>query len=50
MIADAIARRADNIDVQYNRQLGYPTQISLDYSFQQADEELYLTIENFQAL
>nr|WP_044501101.1 DUF6174 domain-containing protein [Nostoc sp. PCC 7107] len=50
VIADAIARRADNIDVQYKNQLGYPRQISIDYSFQQADEELYLTIENFQAL
>ncbi|MBU7583131.1 MAG: hypothetical protein KAF91_09525 [Nostoc sp. TH1S01] len=50
VIADAIARKADNIDVQYNNQLGYPTQISIDYSFQQADEELYLTIENFQTL
>lgn len=50
VIADAIARRADNIDVQYNSALGYPTQISIDYSFQQADEELFLTIENFQEL
>ncbi|MBE9206570.1 hypothetical protein IQ244_08585 [Nostoc sp. LEGE 06077] len=50
VIADAIARKADRIDVQYNRKLGYPTQISIDYSFQQADEELFLTIENFQAL
>ncbi|OCQ96060.1 hypothetical protein BCD64_11930 [Nostoc sp. MBR 210] len=50
VIADAIARKADNIDVQYNSKLGYPTQIAIDYDFQIADEELYLTIENFQAL
>jgi len=50
VIADAIARRADNIDVQYNSALGYPTQINIDYSTQQADEELYLTIENFKKL
>lgn len=50
VIVDAIARRADRIDVQYNGQRGYPTQISIDYSFQIADEELFLTIENFQTL
>ncbi|WP_242051660.1 DUF6174 domain-containing protein [Nostoc sp. FACHB-280] len=50
VIADAIARRADNVEVTYNSQRGYPTQISIDYSFQQADEELFLTIENFQEL
>ncbi|WP_242048522.1 MULTISPECIES: DUF6174 domain-containing protein [Nostocaceae] len=50
VIADAIARRADNVDVTYNSRRGYPTQISIDYSFQTADEELFLTIENFQTL
>ncbi|MCC5636519.1 DUF6174 domain-containing protein [Nostoc sp. CHAB 5844] len=50
VIADAIADKADNIDVQYNPKLGYPTQIAIDYDFQIADEELYLTIENFQVL
>jgi hypothetical protein len=49
-IADAIARKADSIDVQYNSKLGYPTQINIDYSSQIADEELYLTIEDFKAL
>ncbi|MEC4887754.1 MAG: DUF6174 domain-containing protein [Scytonema sp. PMC 1070.18] len=46
-IRDAIARRADSINVQYNPSFGYPTQINIDYSRQMADEELFLTIENF---
>jgi hypothetical protein len=50
VISDAIARKASNIDVQYNPQRGYPTQINIDYNRQVADEELYLTIENFKAL
>lgn len=50
VILDAIARKADSIDVQYNTKLGYPTQINIDYNRQTADEELYLTIENFQIL
>jgi Family of unknown function (DUF6174) len=50
VIADAIAHKASNLDVQYNPQFGYLTQINIDYNSQQADEELYLTIENFQPL
>lgn len=50
LIQDAINRRADRLDVDYNARLGYPTQISVDYSFQIADEEIYLTIENFQVI
>lgn len=50
VIADAIARKAFDLDVQYDSQLGYPTQININYDSQIADEELYLTIENFQVL
>ncbi|RCJ19010.1 hypothetical protein A6S26_28020 [Nostoc sp. ATCC 43529] len=50
LIQDAINRRAERLDVDYNARLGYPTQISIDYSFQIADEEIYLTIENFEEL
>jgi hypothetical protein len=50
VIADAIARRADNIEVTYNSQFGYPTDIAIDYDFQIADEELFLTISDFQVL
>lgn len=47
VIRDAIARRADSIDVKYNSTLGYPTQINIDYNRQIADEELFITVENF---
>lgn len=50
VIQDAIARRAFSLNVRYSSSLGYPTQINIDYDSQIADEELYLTIENFQKI
>ncbi len=50
VIQDAINRKASNLDVEYNAKLGYPTKINIDYSSQIADEEIFLTIENFQEL
>ncbi|BAY22191.1 hypothetical protein NIES2100_19540 [Calothrix sp. NIES-2100] len=50
VIQDAIARQAFSLDVNYSARYGYPTQINIDYNAQIADEELYLTIENFQVL
>ncbi|MBD2692239.1 DUF6174 domain-containing protein [Anabaena catenula] len=50
VVKDAIARKADSLTVKYNPKLGYPTQINIDYSAQMADEELYLTVENFKVL
>ncbi|HLO83808.1 MAG TPA: DUF6174 domain-containing protein [Nostocaceae cyanobacterium] len=50
VIKDAIARKASSLTVQYEPKFGYPTQISIDYSAQIADEELYLTVENFEVL
>ncbi|MFN6563807.1 MAG: DUF6174 domain-containing protein [Nostoc sp. ChiSLP01] len=50
VIQDAIARRASNLDVNYSPRLGYPTQINIDYNSQIADEEIYLTIENFEQI
>ncbi|MDJ0616081.1 MAG: DUF6174 domain-containing protein [Calothrix sp. MO_192.B10] len=49
-IRDAIARRADRVDVEYDRTLGYPTNIAIDFSFQIADEELFITVENLEVL
>jgi hypothetical protein len=49
VIKDAIKRKASSLTVEYAK-LGYPTQINIDYSAQIADEELYLTVENFQVL
>ncbi len=50
VIQDAINRRAFSLNVRYDTRLGYPTQIDIDYESQIADEELYLTIENFQEI
>ncbi|MEH1963205.1 MAG: DUF6174 domain-containing protein [Nostoc sp.] len=50
VIQDAINRKAFSLNVQYSPKLGYPTQINIDYNSQIADEEKYLTIENFQKI
>ena len=48
LIQEAINRRAAKITVTYHAQYGYPKQISVDYDQRMADEELYLTINNFK--
>lgn len=50
VIQDAIKRKASNLDVEYNAKFGYPTKINIDYDSRIADEEIFLTIENFQEL
>ncbi|WP_353930343.1 DUF6174 domain-containing protein [Okeanomitos corallinicola TIOX110] len=50
LIRDGIARKADSLNVNYEPKAGYPTQISIDYSQQQADEELYLNVDKFEVL
>jgi hypothetical protein len=50
VIKDGINRKAANLTVNYDPKLGYPTQINIDYDFQIADEELYLTVENFEVI
>ncbi|MDZ8236564.1 MAG: DUF6174 domain-containing protein [Nostoc sp. ChiQUE01a] len=50
VIQDAINRQAYSLDVDYSPRLGYPTQINVDYNSQIADEEIYLTIENFEEI
>ncbi len=50
VIQDAINRKAFNLDISYDPKLGYPTQINIDYDSQIADEEIFLTIENFQQI
>ncbi|MDZ7958638.1 MAG: DUF6174 domain-containing protein [Aulosira sp. DedQUE10] len=50
VIRDAIAKKAFSLTVNYNKKLGYPTQINIDYNSQMADEELYLTIEDFKEI
>ncbi|MCC5669778.1 DUF6174 domain-containing protein [Nostoc sp. CHAB 5784] len=50
VIQDAIKRKAFSLNVRYNARFGYPTQIDIDYNSQIADEERYLTIENFKVI
>lgn len=50
MIQDAINRKAFSLNVRYSARFGYPTQIDIDYDSQIADEEKYLTIENFKEI
>ncbi|MEH1832373.1 MAG: DUF6174 domain-containing protein [Nostoc sp.] len=50
VIQDAINRKAFSLNVEYNARFGYPTKINIDYNSQIADEEKYLTIENFKVI
>jgi len=50
VIQDAINRKAFSLNVRYSARFGYPTQIDIDYDSQIADEEKYLTIENFKEI
>ncbi|WP_392481997.1 DUF6174 domain-containing protein [Nostoc sp. C110] len=50
VIQDAINRQAYSLNVSYSPKFGYPTKIEIDYDSQIADEEIYLTIENFQEI
>ncbi|MEH2118832.1 DUF6174 domain-containing protein [Nostoc sp.] len=50
VIQDAINRKAFSLNVRYNPQYGFPIQIDIDYNSQIADEEKYLTIENFKVI
>ena len=41
---------ADSVTVEYDETLGFPTQVTIDFDQQAADEEIYLTISEFEAL
>jgi hypothetical protein len=41
---------AEEITVVYDPTYGYPSSIAIDYIKQAADDELYLTVENFEVL
>ena len=41
---------ADTVTVTYDDAYGYPKEVSIDFEQQAADEEIYLTISNFEAL
>jgi len=46
----ALYRSPNSMNVQFDPELDYPTQISIDYSAMIADEEIYLTIRDLQPL
>lgn len=44
------AKNADQITVTYDSTYGFPVDVSIDFSQQMADEELYLNVTGFEAL
>ena len=47
VIEDAINQGADEIKVEYNADLGYPTRIDIDFIKMAVDDEITYTISNF---
>jgi hypothetical protein len=47
VIEDAINQNADEIKVEYNADLGYPTRIEIDFIKMAVDDEITYTISNF---
>lgn len=43
-------KNADTVTVTYDPTYGFPVDVSIDYSQQMADEELYLNLSGFEAL
>ena len=41
---------ADNVVVKYDPTYGFPTEVTIDFEEQAADDEVYLTLSNFEAL
>ncbi len=50
IIQDAIQRNADEILITYDKTLGYPTRIAIDYQRILADDEITYTVENLSQL
>ena len=41
---------AERVEATYDEEYGFPTQVTIDQAVQAADDELYLTIANFEVL
>ena len=50
VIADAEAQNPARLDVTYAEETGVPLSVEIDISEEMADEELYLTLSDFEAL
>ena len=44
IIDDAVARRAERLDLEFDATLGHPLKIDIDYSTRLADEEITYTV------
>lgn len=47
---DEAVRDADDITIEYNSTYGFPTDVSIDWIELAADDEIYLTLSNFEPL
>lgn len=50
LVRAALYRNPNSLNVQFDPELAYPTQVNIDYSAMIADEEIYLTIRDLQPL
>ncbi len=50
VIEDAVAQKADQLDVEYDEAFGYPSRIYVDYRITIADEEMTFVAENLRPL
>ena len=50
LIEQAIADKAEHIEVDYDAALGFPRRVVIDPSRQMADEESYYTVDNVEIL
>lgn len=46
----AIVRKPDSMHVEYDRHLGFPARVAIDFSYRMADEEIGYTIEDMELL
>lgn len=49
-IDTAVDRKPDSMHVEYDRRLGFPARVDIDFSYRMADEELRFTIEKVDIL
>lgn len=50
LIENAYARKAETVAVEFDPELGYPTNVSIDYSAQVADEEIGYMVSDLRPL
>lgn len=46
----ALGGEAEAVNVTYDETYGFPTEVAFDFELQAADEEIYLTISDFEPL